>query len=428
MLKRCTVLLLTLSLLFACVGPARATGLSKAEMYAAARAELARYFEGENTKPLEELCLDFEALGAYKMSASFSYYVRVLRDVELEDYGQITLLLRWMRLDKDFVEYLPEAGFGTVDELECYAAGRQAEAEGDTANAIAAYQQCASMLDSLLRMARLEFTSLESQYQRAVQLLKEGTVAGAQQAVALLTTLAELNYNDSEELLAQARQMSLPTPSPTPRPTATPSPTPRRTPTPTPTLTRRPTPTPTPRPTATPTPEPTPVPTPVLVERPTPRPTREPDVSGYNVEVGSYTVRTYANGECIISDYRGSTKVPTIPQKLSSHRVVAIAKGAYKDNADIVQLTIPAHIQWIGASAFANCTALQEVTIEEGLAVLEYGVFSNCTSLWMVTLPESIVEISKTAFHNCPALTLRVRENSYAHWYAVKNGIPCFIY
>ena len=69
-----------------------------------------------------------------------------------------------------------------------------------------------------------------------------------------------------------------PTPEPTPEPTATPTPEPTATPTPEPTATPTPEPTatPTPEPTATPTPEPTATPTPEPTATPTPQPTATP--------------------------------------------------------------------------------------------------------------------------------------------------------
>ena len=75
-----------------------------------------------------------------------------------------------------------------------------------------------------------------------------------------------------------AERVIVPTPTPTPEPTATPTPEPTATPTatPTPTPTSEPTATPTPEPTATPTAMPSPTPTPKPTATPTPEPTATP--------------------------------------------------------------------------------------------------------------------------------------------------------
>lgn len=266
MYKRCTLLLLVLTMLTAWVFPAQAGGMSKADKYQAAQTELKKYLDGEGSMTLDDLCAVFEGLGAYKMSAPFSYYVRVLRDVEKDDYSQLEVLIDRMRRNADFTAHLSENGYGTVDELESYARGRQAELGGDAVVAISSYYQCVSLLDSMVRIALLEDTRLAEMYARAAELLAEGTSAANAEAAELYAQLATVGYRDSAEHLAQVQAMTdvQITPEPTAPPTATPRPV---TPTPTapPTATPKPaTPTPTTPPTATPKPE---TPTPKLAIR-----------------------------------------------------------------------------------------------------------------------------------------------------------------
>ena len=232
MLKRFAACIVTLCLLAGCCMPLTSHALTKSERYGALLEQLHCYFDGDDCMLLEDFVLQFEALGNYKKSVAFSYYVRVLRDVENETYEEIGNLVEWMRLDATFAELLEEEEFPTVDEVTAYALGRQAQFEGDTATALAWYSQCISVLDALMRYADLEGSDMASRYQQALNLLRQDTARSCEQAVGLLTPLAQRQYLDSEELLAQAQRRfsALVTPVPTPAPT--PSPTPRITPSP----------------------------------------------------------------------------------------------------------------------------------------------------------------------------------------------------
>lgn len=219
MLKRCTLLLLVCILLAGWTCHAWAIG--NQDIYTSAQNELIRYFNGENNKTLDALCADFESLGRYQESASFKYYASVLRDVEAGDFTRLDMLLRLLRSNTDFCAMLKEhASLPSVDELEAYARGRKAEAEGLIDEAILYYLQSNAMLDSM---------------DRAEQLMMSAPAATA---------------------------------VPTPEPTAVPTPVPTEVPTPVPTAV--PTQVPTQVPTAVPTRVPTQVPTAVPTATPAP--------------------------------------------------------------------------------------------------------------------------------------------------------------
>lgn len=153
--KRITTFLLILSLLIGCLCGAQAGSLSRAEVYEALQEELHRYLDGDDAMLPEELTAGFQSLGAYKKSAAFSYYAAILRDTEADVFDQLDLYTSLMRLDEDFCVLLTEAEFPSVDEVEAYALGRQAEAAGDWPSAITYYEQSIAVLDSMLRLAQL---------------------------------------------------------------------------------------------------------------------------------------------------------------------------------------------------------------------------------------------------------------------------------
>ncbi|MBQ9557488.1 MAG: leucine-rich repeat protein [Clostridia bacterium] len=88
----------------------------------------------------------------------------------------------------------------------------------------------------------------------------------------------------------------------------------------------------------------------------------------------------------------------------------------------------------VAGEAFAWCDELTSVTIPNGVTSIGGRAFGYCAGLTSVTIPKSVTFIGYDAFHNyywspesgwtthCP--TLSVYNNSYAHRYAVYNGIP----
>jgi hypothetical protein len=58
----------------------------------------------------------------------------------------------------------------------------------------------------------------------------------------------------------------------------------------------------------------------------------------------------------------------------------------------------------VGSSAFWGCTALETVTIPEGVKSIEDSAFWDCASLKAVTIPESVKTIGDHPFYGCTSL------------------------
>ena len=56
-------------------------------------------------------------------------------------------------------------------------------------------------------------------------------------------------------------------------------------------------------------------------------------------------------------------------------------------------------------NAFANCRALEEVAIPEGIRVMTGGAFSQCVELTHILLPASLTQILDNPFQGCTKLT-----------------------
>lgn len=81
----------------------------------------------------------------------------------------------------------------------------------------------------------------------------------------------------------------------------------------------------------------------------------------------------------------------------------AIAIGAYKDNADMTGLKIPDSIKDIQDEAFANCSRLEQVVLNENLENMGNYVFSNCASIEEIVIPDQVSSING-CFKGCTGL------------------------
>lgn len=85
----------------------------------------------------------------------------------------------------------------------------------------------------------------------------------------------------------------------------------------------------------------------------------------------------------------------------SSVKIKGISPRLFKDNTDIIGVSLSSFIEEIPESAFEGCTSLKEVLCP-GVKKIKNNAFSGCTSLNDFTLSENIEEIGKDAFKNVP--------------------------
>lgn len=149
----------------------------------------------------------------------------------------------------------------------------------------------------------------------------------------------------------------------------------------------------------------------------------------------------------LLVGYTGSAPTVTLPDTVTlnenSYETYKISTGAFRDNADIIDvvfpenadkatvsaigtdafsgctalkgLYIPKSVKEVGANAFSGCTALVSVVIEDtanGLSTISKSVFKGCTSLTSVTIPRSVKTIGISAFEGCTSLN-HINFNEY---------------
>ena len=77
----------------------------------------------------------------------------------------------------------------------------------------------------------------------------------------------------------------------------------------------------------------------------------------------------------------------------------------------------------IETNAFAKCTSLKKVRLEEGVTHLGEGAFRGCTALEEIYIPESIGMIEDDVFEGDSEVTIYCPKGSFAMEYAIDNGI-----
>ena len=87
-------------------------------------------------------------------------------------------------------------------------------------------------------------------------------------------------------------------------------------------------------------------------------------------------------------------------------------------------LTLPDSVTAVGAGALVLLPGVTSVSMLVSVTEIGGGAFADNEDLTTVVIPASVTKIGERAFDDCPNLTLRVHEDSAAHAYAVKNGIP----
>lgn len=96
----------------------------------------------------------------------------------------------------------------------------------------------------------------------------------------------------------------------------------------------------------------------------------------------------------------------TIPAEINGYAVTAIGERAFRENNDIVSVSIPASVQTIGKEAFDECKSLESVVFAEGSLLQSIGEHAfGGTAISSITLPANLTETGEWAFSGCSNLT-----------------------
>lgn len=133
----------------------------------------------------------------------------------------------------------------------------------------------------------------------------------------------------------------------------------------------------------------------------------------YNTTL-TYTIT--AESEVIITG--GETEVGEliIPSYIGKFPVVGIDKKAFYNRTDIKKLIVRPKIRYIAENAFAGCSNLEAIELNEGLQYIGNSVFSDNFYLKEISIPESVAYIGENAFANCTNLDrINLEQITYAN-------------
>jgi len=94
-----------------------------------------------------------------------------------------------------------------------------------------------------------------------------------------------------------------------------------------------------------------------------------------------------------------------IPVTCQGKAVTKIEASAFANCSTLQSITIPSSVTVIGESAFSYCKNLKSIELPDGLTAIQQKTFYECNKLKDVIIPESVTEIGAAAFAGCASLT-----------------------
>jgi len=84
--------------------------------------------------------------------------------------------------------------------------------------------------------------------------------------------------------------------------------------------------------------------------------------------------------------------------------VTVLDVRTFENCTALKEVRLPTSLREIGESAFAGCSSLRSITVPNGVSKIGDRAFLSCTALTSVTLPEGLTEIGSSLFSKCSAL------------------------
>lgn len=128
-----------------------------------------------------------------------------------------------------------------------------------------------------------------------------------------------------------------------------------------------------------------------------------------------------------LTGYNGTATDVYIPDTLgdgeTKYNILKVGNGLFENNTAINSVTLGNGIRVIGENAFRGASSLTCAVINEKLSVIGGGSFDGCTNMNSILLYDGILKIGENAFRGCDALTVYCNPGTAAYEYAEANGI-----
>ena len=96
---------------------------------------------------------------------------------------------------------------------------------------------------------------------------------------------------------------------------------------------------------------------------------------------GDYYIEAYADGTCVILEYKGHDASVSVPETIGGRQVVEIGSQAFSNNKDLERVIIPDSVMRIGSNAFFGCEHLASVGILGKAVDIDENAFNGCEAL-----------------------------------------------
>ena len=93
--------------------------------------------------------------------------------------------------------------------------------------------------------------------------------------------------------------------------------------------------------------------------------------------------------------------LPGLKECVLAEGMTRIPGRFFADCTALERVTIPSTLKIVGGQAFNNCSSLQSIKLPEGLTTIEEWAFADCTGLKHLNLPSTLTEIGGLAFCRC---------------------------
>ena len=115
-----------------------------------------------------------------------------------------------------------------------------------------------------------------------------------------------------------------------------------------------------------------------------------------NLEIPSTVTTIGAEAFKMHPEHASDITSVTLPATLTG-----IGDEAFKDCAKLTAVSIPSSVTIFGTGVFAGCTALTDLTLQDGLTVIGEEAFKDCTGLKTLVIPATVTSFGKSSFAGC---------------------------
>lgn len=99
-----------------------------------------------------------------------------------------------------------------------------------------------------------------------------------------------------------------------------------------------------------------------------------------------------------LTQYCGNEETVTVPDG-----VTEICARAFENNVNLKSLYVPQSVQYVGESAFMNCSSLKSAVMD-GVRCIGARAFCGCSSLINIPLPKTVEMVYFMAFCDCRSI------------------------